>query len=287
MKSTGRVILGIACASIGIGIAILFFGALFGGGREKSRYNTFTFNNEVEGVTSIDLDVDFGRVKVIEGDKFSVEVRNTTENGFLSEVKNGVWYLEDNFDDRYALNFFGLRLPIHVTGFGNNSDDYYPTVTIMIPEGFVAEEFDIDFGAGELIADKIDAKSVEFSIGAGEMTIKNMTVEKRSSFTVGAGSLKLNRLSAYDVTMECGVGEISVEGEILGDSSIDCGVGDVSLDLQGQEENYNYIVDCGIGSVKINSREWDFSTHESIRNDNATATFELDCGVGSINLRIR
>lgn len=287
MKSVGRIALGIACASIGIGIAILIFGTLFNGGRDSNRYNTFSYQDEVKDVTSIDLDVDFARVRIVEGDSFRVEVKNTTEDGFFSEVRDGVWYLEDNFDDRYSINLFGLRLPINFSVGFQNEKEWYPTITVTLPEGFVAEEFDIEFGAGELLADYIKAKSVDFSMGAGEMTLKNLTVEDRSDLTVGAGSIKIQRLTANDVTMDCGAGEISVTGEIFGDSNINCGVGEITLDLDGVEENFNYIVDCGIGSVKINNREWDFTTHQSIYNENAIGTFELDCGVGSINLRIR
>ena len=288
MRSTGRVVLGIACASIGIGIAILIFGALFSGGRYRNRYNTASYQDEVKDITSIELDVDFGRVRIVEGDTFHVEVKNTTEDGFHSEVRNGVWYLEDNFDERYSFNLFGLNLPLSFIGFGVQiEDEWYPTITITLPEGFVAEEFDIEFGAGELVVDVVHADTVDISLGAGEMTIKNLTVDNRSSFSVGAGSMKINRLTANDVALDCGVGEISVRGEIIGNTYANCGVGEISLDLDGEENEFNYIVDCGIGSVKINNREWSFSTDESIYNDNAIGTFELECGVGSISLRIR
>lgn len=288
MKSTGRVVLGIACASIGIGIAILILGTLFSGGGDRNRYNTFSYQDEVKDITSIDLDIDFARVRIVAGDAFHVEVKNTAEGGFYSEVRNGVWYLEDNYSDRYSIHLFGLRLPVNFPGFGFQRDeDWYPTVTVTIPEGFAAEEFDIEFGAGELVADSISAGTMNVSMGAGEMTLKNITVKDHSSFTVGAGAIRINRLSAKDVTLECGAGQISVAGAILGNSYIDCGVGEISLDLEGEEEDYNYIVDCGIGSVKINDRKWDFTTHKSIYHDNTIGTFELDCGVGSISLRIR
>lgn len=287
MKSAGRIVLGIACASIGIGIAILLFGTLFSGGRDRNRYNTFSYQDEVKDVTSIDLDIDFAKVHIVEGDTFHVEVKNTTEDGFHSEVKNGVWYLEDNFDDRYSINLFGFRLPININVGFHREDEWYPTIIVTLPEGFVADEFDMEFGAGELVAEYINANSVDFSMGAGEMTLKNLSVKDHSEFSVGAGSIKINRLTAKDVTMDCGAGEINVSGEILGNSYINCGVGEINLDLDGEEEDFNYIVDCGIGSVKINNKEWDFTTHQSIYNDNAKGTFELDCGVGSISLRIR
>ncbi len=289
MKSTGRIVLGIACASIGIGIAILLFGTLVGGGSVRNRYNTtFSYQDEAKDVTSVKLDIDFAKVHIVEGDTFHVDVKNTTEDGFHSEVKNGVWYLEDNFDDRYSMNLFGIRLPINFHGFGFRSEvDLYPTITITIPEGFEADEFDIEFGAGEILVDNIYAKTVGFSMGAGDMTIKKLTVDNDSSFKVGAGSMKINHLTAKDVTMESGVGEISVTGEILGNSYVDCGVGEINLNLEGEEKDYNYIVDCGIGSVKINNSNWDFTAHESIYNDKTKGTFNLKCGVGSISLNLR
>ncbi|ABX41650.1 DUF4097 family beta strand repeat-containing protein [Lachnoclostridium phytofermentans] len=288
MKSTGRIVLGIACASIGIGIAILLLGTLFSGGSVRNQHNTFSYQDEVKDVTSINLDIDFAKVRILEGDTFHVDVKNTTEDGLHSEVRNGVWYLEDKFDDRYSMNFFGLRLPVNFNGFSFRSEvDLYPTITITLPEGFKADEFNIEFGAGELLTDNIDAESVNISLGAGDMTIKKLTVEKDSRFSVGAGSMKINRLTAKDVTLKSGVGEISVNGEIYGDSDVDCGVGEINLNLEGDEKDYNYIVDCGIGSVKINNRNWDFTAHESIYNDNTKGTFKLKCGIGSITLKIR
>lgn len=287
MKRGIRICLGVACGAIGIGIIVLIIAFSTGRGRfYRNEDCSYSYSERpTEQITSIDADIHFGKIKVSVGDEFSATVSNMVENGFTGEVRNGTWYLKDNYDDSNVFRFCGITIPISI--FGWNTEDYYPTVLITVPESFVAEDFKIKLGAGSMEVGSLEAVRVVLDVSAGEMNVRRLSSLEKIDLTVGTGEIDVVSLNAKDVSMDCGAGSIDVSGQITGDSNISCGVGEIDLNLDGNEDDYNYIVDCGLGTVKINNHKYDFNADKSIHNDNAIATFRLDCGVGEIDMRIK
>lgn len=283
MKRGSKITLGIACASIGIGIVIIMLSFALPGSRHKY---TSTYSEEVFGVDSIDLDIKYGKVTIEEGDRFKIVAENIAEGGIQSYTEDNTWYIKQQYSDEESINLFGWTIPIsfQLFGFGN---DYYPKILVTIPRDLIAEKVAIELGVGELLVEDVDTRLANFEIGAGSMKIKRLNVLDKFNCEVGAGELIVNNIETKDSVLEIGVGSMQIKGEILGDLYADCGVGEIKLDLNGREEDYNYNISCGLGDMELNDKSYSFSADETIRNDNAIGTFDLNCGVGSLDISIQ
>lgn len=98
----------------------------------------------------------------------------------------------------------------------------------------VTDELTIKQGAGEIIADQIQAKSGKLSGGAGAV-----------HFTAA----QLN-----DFEIRSGVGVINIQGIVTGDTEIDCGVGQTTLDINASVDDYLSPLIQGLGPITINGR---------------------------------
>lgn len=289
MKSIYRVMLGIAFACIGIGIVVGMIGfALNRGNYRSSGKNHYSYSNTATGVESIDLDVKFSKIEIVNGNEFSVEANNIPENGFKSYVEDGVWYLEDQYDEEEIINLFGFDIPIYQGFFSWDLDeDYAPSVIVTIPEDFVADNVTIKIGAGELDMEELEAVNCELKVGAGSISVQQLKTTEEASLDVGAGDIDISNLETLDADFDCGLGSIDVAGEINGNLIANCGMGEIALDLVGNEEDYDYYINVGMGNVSLNDDDYSFIASRTIQNDNAIGTFDLKCGMGSVDITIR
>ena len=279
MKAFGKICLGVGLISFGLGLCLLIIAGVSGLTLRKEATNTFAQGYEQE-ISSLDFEIDYGHVKFLLGDEFSVDAEGLFEDGsFESEVKNGVWTIRNVNSDR--VNVFGWRVPV-ITIFG---DRYEPDIVITIPKDFVAEDIKLNLGAARLEADRLRSNTGSFKLGAGEANIEQLEVTKRSSFEVGAGSMRLDRVDIRNITVDCGVGYISLEGRITGENEITCGVGEVRMALEGDFEAYSYDIQTGIGNVTVNGKKFFGSVDRNARKE-ALGSFEMENGIGNITLDI-
>ncbi len=289
MKLSYRIILGIAFACIGIGIVVGMLGfAIHRGNYRSSGKNHSTFSNTVTGVESIDLDVQYSKVEFVHGNEFSIEANNIPENGFKSFVKDGVWYLEDHYEEDQIVTIFGFDIPIY-QGFFNwdISGDDTPSVIVTIPKDFIAKKVTIEIDAGQLDMDELEAVTCDIKVGAGSMTVRQLKILEEASLEVGAGDIEVSNLETQDADLNCGLGRIDIAGEIYGDLNADCGMGEILLDLAGDEEDYNYYISVGLGDISLNDKQYNFNVDKTIKHDNTIGTFDLNCGLGSLSIDIR
>lgn len=289
MKSISKVFLGLACITISLGILIVIL-AYSIGGNSVHTYSDYTYelDDTVEDVIALDFDLSYADVKIVSGDNFNVSIENMPKDGYKSYVSNGTWVIKEDFDNVNRIKLFGIDLPVSTNWFGFQYNDFKSSkITITIPEDFHGNEIEIELGAGVLYAEKISGDNVEFSVGAGTMEVDEVKAINYVGFENGAGNLTVHDMEATDVNVEGGVGEIKISGSIKRDCTVETGVGSVFLDINGNEENYNYSVDCGIGHVIINDKDYKGITDKTIRNNNSVGEFRLECGIGKIELYVR
>lgn len=180
-------------------------------------------------------------------------------------------------------------------------------VHVSIPDGHVFKEADIDFGAGVLDAAPLQAREVDMSIGAGVCEIQEILAEE-ADISVGAGELHVVYLNSKKADVEVGAGTLTVQdmevsggmelsmsmgsaelnGTISGDLSLECGMGEVTMNLTGSEDDHSYEVECGMGDVQVGSHSHGgFATSKSWNGGTAEATksrFDIECNMGSVNI---
>jgi hypothetical protein len=278
MRTFTKVWLGIAFVAIGIGTAILVIAAA--SGASVRDIPTYSFAESYEGVNSLDVEIEYGSVTIIEGDTFSIDADRLPRENMESYVSDGTWIIREDAN-RY-IDVFGFH--ISAGNFFNWRESLTPRITITVPEGFVAEDISLEMSAGDVKADVIRANTGDFNVSAGRLTINQLEITEESGYTVGAGQMKLDQVIAKNVTIDCGVGDIVVHGRITGDSEIACSVGNVDLRLEGDKEDYSYEVSASIGNVSIDNNSYHNILSKVINQSEAENKFSLNCEIGNISV---
>ena len=280
MRTFLKVWVGIGLISIGFGVALLVI-AFATGARWEDTADFTSMNESYSGVEKINMDIDFGKVNIVKGDGFSVTAENILENELESKVKDGVWNITE--DSSGYGEIFGIRFPRKAI-FWHWDDNFAPDITVTIPENFVAGDFTLKVGAGDVKADKIDALTGEFSVDAGKIIIHHLNIRDHSQYKIGAGEMTLKDVKVKNVLVDCGIGNLEADGDITGDSKVKCGIGNVDLNLDGKSDEYSYNIERGIGNIDINGESYRHIDHKQINNSNAENNLNLDCGIGNISV---
>lgn len=172
------------------------------------------------------------------------------------------------------------KLRIHETKDDITSFSDVATIKLTIPKGFVFDDVTIETGAGEVIVDELSADILNFTFGAGEVEIKNLTANSRSKIDGGAGEVTIDGGLLRNPDIDMGVGELTLKSRLEGNSSIDYGVGETNLTLLGSREDYRIELDKGIGEAKLEDENMnDDSVYGSGVNH-----IDIDGGVGKLNI---
>ncbi|MDF2511735.1 MAG: hypothetical protein K0S04_1601 [Herbinix sp.] len=276
MKTFVKVWLGIALMALGFGVVIL--GIAFVIGNSTEALAEVSFKESYQNVESIDLQVAYGQVIIKNGDTFSIDATHMVENNLKSYLKDGTWYIKgDSFTDRRV---FGINFSLGDIGRWNRQ--YNPKIVVTVPEGFQAESFNIDVGAGDVQIDSINAKEGDISVDAGRLTVDHIKIDNTSSYSVDAGQMTLNDVELKDISLDCGVGYITVNGQLTGENDISCDVGQIELSLKGDKEDYSYDIISDVGNVTING--WKYYNGRSTIDNKTGNNLNLDCGIGKITV---
>lgn len=209
-------------------------------------------------VSSLSVDLSAAKLKIITGDKFSVE----SNHKYISvSVNNGILLIDET------------KEPISVNSEG-------VTVILSVPEGFVFDDARIETGAAEVDVDTLSADVLKLNLGAGKVDIKNLTANSRADIDGGAGELTIEGGLLRNLELDMGLGELNLKSRIEGKSSLDYGVGETNVTLLGTREDYKIKIDKGIGEAKL---EGDRMADDSVYGAGENY-IDIDGGVGEINI---
>ena len=138
----------------------------------------------------------------------------------------------------------------------NETDGF---VDIMIPEGTVLREIDLDLGAGETVLSSINAGVVDIDGGAGELLI--------------------SRCSISELDLDMGVGELIFSGTVTRKADIGLGVGSTEITLLGGKENYQLVLEKGLGKITVDGEELGNG-----RIGSGSVRIDLEGGIGNIRV---
>lgn len=156
-------------------------------------------------------------------------------------------------------------------------------VILTIPQDKIFDYVDIRAGAGSVTIDELSSNMLNIDLGAGELTAQRLDALYNAEFDGGAGSVTINggRLNNADIDM--GVGELNLTSELSGKSSIDYGVGETNLVLIGEEADYKIELDKGIGEAWLDGRKMsDDSFYGAGKN-----SIEIDGGIGELSITFK
>ena len=291
MRTFVKTWIGIAFIAMGFGAVLLIitfasgarFDQIFRDNGTNIGYhsnNTFSLQESYNGVKSIDIDVSYGEVDIQTGETFSIDASRLPENGLEAYVENGTWMIKEKGDKEH-IRIFDFNIPED----GILWDSYNtPIITITVPEDFTADDFKLKVSAGEVTAEKINAKTGEFEVSAGRFTVDELNITDKSDYSVGAGQIEINSIQAKDITVDCGVGEIVIEGSVFGDNDITCNVGNVELYLDGTEDDYSYDITRSLGNIDVGEESYQNVSEKVINHNGAENKLKLNCEIGNITV---
>lgn len=231
--------------------------------------NTVDISESFDDVKSLSAEHSLGNftIKLGDTDKVEVVAENVSESFTVEKSFSGNLKIKSKF------SVWGL-----FNGNGNSSGN--AKVTIYIPKDFIAENIEIDAGAGNVNIEALTTKKLEINAGAGNIYGENITA-KQVDLDGGVGEITLEDINFTDVDIDCGVGNVNLQGSMYGKNKIDCGVGEVRLDLKGSIDDYNIKVEKGLGSVYINGEK---NSDINWNNRNAAHSLDINGGVGDIDI---
>lgn len=270
-----------------------------------------TFDN-TDDIQNIDITIPYGDVKIIEGEKFTLSVKDAVKDSFTkTEVEGNTLTIKQSYPG--VSGFFGNSLFIH----GINGAKL-PKITITIPEEFETDSFKYESGVGTADISDIIADDFRIDLGTGDTSLSDIKVADNSNISTGVGKLQINNLSADSLTLSSGVGEITgnslssqktristgtgsirltdcdfndldldngvgefdLKGKITGDTDIDGGVGQIKISIDGNAEDYFFKSHTGVGGIRLNGKKMG----EETGSDNAPNKFDISGGVGEIDI---
>ena len=242
----------------GICSALLTVTYFFSGNASDEMTHEYDITNTI---TSLSVNISAAELEIKTGDKFNVE---TNHKYLKCEEKDDVLKISET-RKLFASYPKGMK------------------VILTIPEEIVFDYVDISTGAGSVTIDKLSSNILDIDIGAGELNAQRLDALYKSEIDGGAGSITINGGRLNNADIDVGVGELNLCSELLGKSSIDYGIGETNIELLGTDDDYKIELDKGIGEAMLDGRQMsDDSVYGAGKNH-----IEIDGGVGELNITFK
>lgn len=215
-----------------------------------------------EKVTALEIDTNFADLEIVSGEDFKVE--SNIKELYISSSNGRLKVLEKRKNIKIsskALPVIKITLPENtvfekaeiLTGAGDMFIDRLETATLLFEIGAGKTEInnltasfksEIDGGAGEITLSGGVLNNLDLDMGVGEINLTS-ALTGNCEFDMGVGEANLTLLGSkddYTLTLDKGIGEVTVDGTSLNDGAIfgsgeniidiDSGVGEVNVSFQ-------------------------------------------------------
>lgn len=151
---------------------------------------------------------------------------------------------------------------------------------LTIPDNQEFDRVDISAGAGTVKIDTLSAEKLFLDLGAGEVNIEELTAKDSAKINGGAGELNIRGGELANLDFDMGVGEVNLKSRLSGDCDIDYGIGELNLTLLGSPEDYRITLDKGVGEATLDGKKMqDGEVYGS-----GDTRIDIDGGIGALHL---
>jgi hypothetical protein len=283
-----------------------------GGWRGAGIISSRTFDDiEVNGIDSIDIEVDMYSVTLREGDEdeYEIEVQNLYAREMpIGRVRDGVLTIRENRDATARAgegDLFGngvWRLLQHIRN-ANDVDDI-PRIEITYPRGARFDSVSVDDAAGSVEIRGLSAASLSVDCAAGSLNIREAATDDLSvkmsmgeceirDVRAGKAVVEMDAGSFFAREFDCGaldgtlrMGDIDVEGSLHGDVNISADAGSVSLRTDLPESEYSVDLNVEMGGVTVGKRDVSdgISANFQASPDTARYRIHIEANMGDVEL---
>lgn len=247
----------------GILSAAGLLGGFFTGEDITGDRKTYSVSGDIQ---NLDIEIKAANLYIKEGEAFSVE--SNLKNLKVDE-KNGGLIIKD-----------AAEIKVHL--FGSNSYEN-AELTIYVPARTVFENVNLATGAGRLNVESLTAETLDFELGAGEVSITSLIATKSADIEGGAGKITISGGALKGLDLEMGVGQLNLASALTGNCRLDLGIGETNIALIGNKNDYKLELEKGLGSISVEGKA---VSNYSI-GGNGTNQVEIHGGIGAINLEFK
>lgn len=244
----------------GIMYGFSFLGDIFVKNNQNNTKNLESLEYD-QNVLTLDINVASSNISFKKGDAFKVQTNNKyidsyqEENKlYLTERKNSMFHHKENNE-----------------------------LVVYIPNDLIFDKIEIESGAGKMAIEKLSTKQLYLDLGAGKVTINDLTVLEKAKIDGGVGEITIKSSNIHNLDLDMGIGKLFLNSQLRGNNKIDSGVGKMNLLLLGSLSDYSITLNKGLGSSTIN--------HKNMSEDTIYGTGEnnllIDGGIGSIQIDFR
>jgi len=241
------------------GILSMFglFGGFFDGDAVTKDIKTYAVSSEVQ---SLEVKINAADLTIKQGESFSVE---SNLKYLTVEDKNGVLTIKET--KKFIRTYTGAVLILY------------------IPADTVFEKANIITGAGRLTVDSLSASTMNFELGASEVTIDTLVAASDIGIEGGAGKITISGGALHNLDLNMGVGQLNLTSALTGESDFDLGVGESNITVIGNKDDYKLDIEKGLGNITVDGT----STSNIKGQGDGNNSIEVSGGVGAINLNFQ
>lgn len=203
------------------------------------------------------------QIKITESDSDDIKITHSKDYKMKSYISGESLHIESKTDTKLSSN---------------------SKVLIEIPANIQFRDVDIELGAVDFISDiKLNCENIDIEVGAGSVDFKDITANDMK-LNGGAGEINLANANVDNANIALGMGSIIYSGDIKKDLDLNVSMGSLEMTLNSAEKEHNYTVSAAGGSVSIGSNSVDgFGSDRTIDN-NVESEYNIDCAMGSVDI---
>ncbi len=232
-------------------------------------------------VQKIDVEIDYGHVKIVEGDEFGLSVAGSQY--FTSEFENGEWDIEFHSELK-SIKPVTEKWDELPRFHDKNGNDVTMEFTITVPKGNYEVDASLDLGL--LSVKGLDVTQLELSNSVGKMEATNCKAAE-ADFSTDVGYGEINGFSGKQCELKVSVGSIQFEGEASELLKLNCDVGAIKATVPAVDTyGYNAQVDLGHASIGTQQFNGNADTQKG-DEDHDRPFFDIECGLGSVEVKFK
>jgi DUF4097 and DUF4098 domain-containing protein YvlB len=241
----------------GILSAVGLFGGLFSSDAVLEEVKTYSVEDEIH---NLDIEINAADLCIKEGEAFSVESNlkhlKVEENGGLLTIQE---------TKKFTGTYSGAVL------------------TVYVPAGTVFDNVSLTAGAGRLTIGNLSSGTLDFELGAGDVSIDSLIATESTDIEGGAGRITITNGALKDLDLDMGVGQLNLTSALTGNCQLDLGVGESNITLIGSKEDYKLDLEKGLGNISVDGKN--VSDYGS--SGNGKNKVEIHGGIGAINVEFK
>ena len=156
-------------------------------------------------------------------------------------------------------------------------------IILYLPVNYAWEKIGIEVGAGAVRIQKLTAAEIELEVGAGQILAEYLEAQE-ADLSVGAGEIRVDDMKILNLNISVGMGNFAGAGVIEGKAQAECSMGNLSLRLAGAQTDYDYEIECVMGNISLGDKKYNKKVQEQTINNGAGRKISLECSMGNIEV---